>query len=90
MIRLRSPNDNHTTERHIPMKKILIATTALLFLAPTAAVAGESTDMLESQIARLVDKVEHKNDVIACERENRRKLERALREGGAVLTVRCP
>jgi tetrahydromethanopterin S-methyltransferase subunit B len=78
------------------MKKILIATTALLVLAPTAAVAGESTDMLQAEIERLVDtvarlndKVEHKNDVIACERENRRKLERALREGGAVLTVRC-
>lgn len=85
------------------MKKILIATTALLFLAPTAAVADEATDLLEAKIERLVDeagrladkaarlaeKVEHKNEVIACERENRRKLERALREGGAVLTVRC-
>lgn len=71
------------------MKKIILTLAALLVLVPGAAVADEATDVLQAKISQLSGKVEHKNDVIACERENRRDLQRALRGGGDVLVVSC-
>lgn len=72
------------------MKKTIITVTALLCLGvPGVAVADEATDVFRARIALLADKVEHKNDVIACERANRRALVRALETGGEALVKRC-
>lgn len=71
------------------MKRVIITLAALLALVPTTAVADEATDYLEARVAQLANVVDHKNDVIACERQNRRKLQRVLRGGGDVLIVRC-
>lgn len=79
------------------MKKIMCAVALLLCFTAAPAVADESTDALLETIARLQDKVaslddkvEHKNDLLACERDNRRELQRALRDGDRVVTLaRC-
>lgn len=76
------------------MKKTLGAVALLLCFTTAPAVADESTDVLLETIARLQDdvadlddKVEHKNDLLACERGNRRELMRALRDGDRVVTL---
>lgn len=78
------------------MKKSIIAVTALLCLGvPGVAVADEATDVLQARVADLKAKVadrdqrlEHKSAVLACERANRRALERALRTDSRVVLVR--
>ena len=80
------------------MKKTVIALAALISIATTAPAVAEGTaDVLQEQIVRLTervellgDKVEQKNDLLACERNTRRTLERALRTGEPVGHVaRC-
>jgi hypothetical protein len=77
------------------MKKTALALAAILTLGATPAVADAGTDALYQQIDRLSqrvagldDKVERKNELLACERDNRRELVRALRgERPAVVRV---
>ena len=65
------------------MLKTLAAIVLLMTAATTApAVADRSDDVLQETIARLTgkvddleQKVEHKNDLLACERNRRRALE---------------
>lgn len=81
------------------MKKSIIALTALLCLGvPGVAVAGgESTDellqridQLRSQVADRDAKIDRKNELLACERANRRELVRSLRSGERVgVVARC-
>lgn len=79
------------------MKRTLIALTALLCLGvPGAAVADETTDALMDRIDRLTvqlhdttKELEHKSDLLACERQYRRQLQRALRTGSPV-ALRSP
>jgi hypothetical protein len=76
------------------MKKIALGLAAILTLSATPAVADAGTDALYQQIDRLSqrvagldDKVERKNELLACERDNRRELLRAMREGDRTVTV---
>jgi uncharacterized protein YlxW (UPF0749 family) len=86
------------------MKKIMIAVALLVCFAASPAVADETTAVLDQTIAELreqvetlrergaglEDKVERKNELLACERGNRRELVRALQEGDRVVTLaRC-
>lgn len=71
------------------MKRTIIVLTALLSVGVTApAVAGDTTTELLQRVEeltqrndRLSDQLDHKSDVLACERAKRRVLERALRTG---------
>jgi hypothetical protein len=76
------------------MKKTALALAAILTLGATPAVADAGTDALYQQIDRLSqrvagldDQVERKNELLACERDNRRELLRAMREGDRTVTV---
>lgn len=76
------------------MKRTLIALTALLCLGvPGAAVADETTaaliDRLTVQLHDTTMELEHKSDLLACERQYRRQLQRALRTGSPV-ALRSP
>lgn len=80
------------------MKRSIIVLTALLCMgAPAAAVAGDNTtellqrvEQLTQQNDRLSDQLDHKSDVLACERAKGRALERALRTGAPVgYPARC-
>lgn len=75
------------------MKKTVIVVAALVCLSPVPAMADDAALMLEStlrdRIAHLGEKVERKNDLLACERANRRELQRALREGDAAVVRAC-
>lgn len=75
------------------MKRTLITLAAVLAVgAPGAAVAADTTpaelweriDQLTMKLERTQDRVEHKAEVLACERANRRELARALRTGKPV------
>lgn len=68
------------------MKKIMLATALVLSLSAAPAVADEATDALQLTIQRLQAQVDQKDATIkrkvtqlSCERENRRKLVRAVR-----------
>lgn len=79
------------------MKRIMYTLAVLLCVATaTPAMADGSGVLLETisdlrdKVAQLDNKIEHKNDILACERNKRRGLERALRTGEPVGTLaRC-
>lgn len=75
------------------MKRSIIGLAAVLCVGvPGAAVAGDVTPSpaeLYNQVHELQQRLAHKSDVLACERQNRRVLERALRTGGTVFVKSC-